>query len=1278
VKPLLAAWLVAISVVCAADPCGTPILDWPAGPINVAFTDGDRVFFGAGLALVTAEQNPDGGLTTLGHTRPMAWPANDVFVVGNHALVGADRSVGVLDIGSPGLPIEVGTISVSSKVSRIRADSGVAVSHWVAGYAGGGQGIEIIDYSDPTNPVIVSTIEVGSGLTSIEMVPGWLFVLKTHVLSVYDLSNPVNPVLSAEVQDDSWVSLLTATRDTLVVGAHTGLVFLDVTVPTTPQEVADYEPHDWPEQAVWTQETLLLANDSFFEVVDVSSSTPTRMALLEGIFVNGFRAMTAAEGFCLVVDGDYDYHDLCVIDLSDPTSPTPGPLIPRPANVRDIAWAPNRVAAITDRALWLVDFNPAGDQSTQLAAQFQDKPAQVDLKDNLAFVGLHRNYLETFDYRLQVLDVSDPSGAQVISEIDLESDQEETPWWSVQVDGSDWIAVSFHADNVSRLELVDVSDPANPIRGVSLPLDRPSSHASVGGDLLFLSMVDDLVVIDVSAPLQPRKVGVLNIDRLILGLGTWGRYTFPLVENDLLAVDAGRATEPTLIGGSYSSGRYPMTAAAAGRAFVFNGDPLGILGDAGLTVFDVTTPQSPNAVATVEDIPGLTHSSWWVGMETSFEGELVVLGGGSFGVQALDMAECGNPQTVPAANFAVSPPSPVTSETIRFSNHSTGEPTEWTWSFGDGTSSNQAEPQHVYSDPGTYTIELTANNSHGSSSSVLDLQVADASAPPIADFRWFDDEPSMLVPVQFVDASSGRPRSWSWDFGDGFRSSETHPTHLYSLPGSYEVTLEVSNIAGVDTTTMLLSIEPFTYLYLGHDDQESLIPAAAATPGLHETVWQTDLVLHNPTDDQDFVRVFFLDRDKQDNTQSLGTLVNLHPGQTVVVEDVVTSLFSLDEVAGALWIENTWQNLATSRTYTSRPDGGSYGQAVPSIKRNTGICDPTTQVLIGLQQDDSFRTNIGVLNSAGWNDTVTVNVFGPDGDFVDDVTIELGPFGVHQISNLLDKVSEGETDHGYAVLDTCHWIKAYASVIDNQTGDAVYLPAQIVDPDAGTNRWVVPAVASIDGAYGTQWRSVLELFNPEDAPAMVTLTLLESGGQTTPPRQRVLRVESGQVLRVDDVVEGLFGVRTIGALILECTSALHSTSRTFTANPQAITSEGTFGQHVPTIPSSELLTEENPSRLLNLCEDANVRSNVGFVNPTPDPAVVEITALSPTGSPQSTITISLDPWEHRQINRYLRDVGGTERATLALAVQQGTIAAYASVVDNITGDPIFLYALEHQ
>lgn len=1283
-KPLLAACLVAISAVCVADPCGTPVLDWPAGPINVAFTDGDRFFFGAGLALVTAEQDQNGELTTLGHIRPTAWPANDVFVAGNYALVGADRSVGVLDIGSQDFPVEVGTVAVSSKVSRIRADTNVAVSHWLAGSPGGTQGIEIIDYSDPTNPVVVSSIELGFGLTSIEMIPGWLFVLTTRLLSVYDLSDPANPVLSAEAEGGSWVYLLTAHEDTLVIVTHTGVVLLDVTVPTMPEAVAYYQTHDWPEKALWTEDTLLVASDSFFEVVDVGSSTPTQLALFKYIFTNGFYSMTAAGGSCLVVDGDYDYHDLRLIDLSDPSSPQVGSLIHRPAEVRDISWSPGRIGAVTDRALWLLDLDTPGSQSAERVAQFQDKPSHVDLKDGLAFVGMEGNYVDTFDYRLQVLDVSDPSRAQVISEIDLESDQETGPWFSVQVLGNDWIGVALSKDDKRRLEVVDVSDPGNPVRGVSLPLDLPSTRACVENDLLFLPMIDNLVVIDVSAPTQPRRLSRLDIGSFVRGLGAWGRYAFPLTNDSLFSVDAGQATQPALVGDAIYSSRisYPAATAEVGRVFVFNGDPLDLQGGANLSVFDVTDPESPYPVAVVEDFLCQTSDIWnWIGLDSSSTGDLVTLGGGSCGVQGLDMSVCVQPPAAPSASFTASPPLPVSGQLVRFTDYTAGTPEAWTWIFGDGKISHDPEPQHAYVEPGTYTVELKTSNLHGSSTSSLTLEIADAAAPPVANFRWIGDAPSVLKPVQFVDESLGSPETWRWDFGDGFTSTQPHPFHLYSLPGQYKVTLKVTSSTGTDITTTVVDIAPHRYSFLGHPDEvEDLVPAVASTGGFHGTRWRTDLVLHNPTDEGDFVRVYFLERDRPDNQQSPGTLVNLHPGQTVVVEDVVGSLFSLEDTAGALWIENTWQNLLTTRTYTSGQHDGTYGQGIASIYRNRGFCEPTTQVLLGLQQAEGFRTNVGLLNSAGWDAYPSLRIFSSDGEYVGEITTQLGPFGVHQINNVLNKVDEGSIDNGYAVLDTCHWIKAYASVIDNHTGDAVYIPAQIVqpEPEAGTHLWVVPAVASIQGASGTYWKSSLEFFNPEDSTATVTLTLLESGCPPPPPQQRVLTVEAGLALRVDDVVEGLFELKTTGAVLLESSAALHLTSRSFTFNPQVGNLGGTFGQHVPAIPSSELLTEGRPSRLLNLREDVSYRSNVGFVNPSPEPASVEIEGLSPTGTPLFTTTVSLDPWEHRQINRFLSHVGEVEQATLALTVRQGVVAAYASVVDNTTGDPVFLNALAHR
>lgn len=56
--------------------------------------------------------------------------------------------------------------------------------------------------------------------------------------------------------------------------------------------------------------------------------------------------------------------------------------------------------------------------------------------------------------------------------------------------------------------------------------------------------------------------------------------------------------------------------------------------------------------------------------------------------------------------------------------------------------------------------------------------------------------------VQFTDASTNAPDSWSWDFGDTGTSTEASPLHLYAEPGVYTVSLTVTNSNGTDTQTI--------------------------------------------------------------------------------------------------------------------------------------------------------------------------------------------------------------------------------------------------------------------------------------------------------------------------------------------------------------------------------------------------------------------------------------------------------------------------------------------
>jgi PKD repeat protein len=55
--------------------------------------------------------------------------------------------------------------------------------------------------------------------------------------------------------------------------------------------------------------------------------------------------------------------------------------------------------------------------------------------------------------------------------------------------------------------------------------------------------------------------------------------------------------------------------------------------------------------------------------------------------------------------------------------------------------------------------------------------------------------------VIFTDTSAGNPDTWSWDFGDGGTSTEQNPTYIYTVPGTYTVSLTASNSYSADTAT---------------------------------------------------------------------------------------------------------------------------------------------------------------------------------------------------------------------------------------------------------------------------------------------------------------------------------------------------------------------------------------------------------------------------------------------------------------------------------------------
>lgn len=68
----------------------------------------------------------------------------------------------------------------------------------------------------------------------------------------------------------------------------------------------------------------------------------------------------------------------------------------------------------------------------------------------------------------------------------------------------------------------------------------------------------------------------------------------------------------------------------------------------------------------------------------------------------------------PVADFSAIPTSGKAPLKVKFtSEESTGSPTSWFWTFGDGKISKQQNPVHTYSTAGKYTVTLTVRNARG-------------------------------------------------------------------------------------------------------------------------------------------------------------------------------------------------------------------------------------------------------------------------------------------------------------------------------------------------------------------------------------------------------------------------------------------------------------------------------------------------------------------------------------------------------------------------------------
>lgn len=128
------------------------------------------------------------------------------------------------------------------------------------------------------------------------------------------------------------------------------------------------------------------------------------------------------------------------------------------------------------------------------------------------------------------------------------------------------------------------------------------------------------------------------------------------------------------------------------------------------------------------------------------------------------------------------------------------------WSFGDGGTSNQSSPTHLYAAPGTYTVKLTVIDS--GTCNIIDStsSIVTVDGKPTASFFYVPNPPQENTPIIFTNTSINATR-YLWVFGDGESintTSRDDVSHTYNVSDTFQAMLVAYNNSGCSDTARAL------------------------------------------------------------------------------------------------------------------------------------------------------------------------------------------------------------------------------------------------------------------------------------------------------------------------------------------------------------------------------------------------------------------------------------------------------------------------------------------
>ncbi len=339
-----------------------------------------------------------------------------------------------------------------------------------------------------------------------------------------------------------------------------------------------------------------------------------------------------------------------------------------------------------------------------------------------------------------------------------------------------------------------------------------------------------------------------------------------------------------------------------------------------------------------------TNSGWVLSYPYAINDSGEIVGYGVVGTNTHAFALIPIASTAPVANLTATPTNGVAPLGVTFTDTSTGG-TNWSWTFGDGGTTNLATNSvfYTYNTPGVYSVTDIVSGPGGSGTDTVANYITVLTPPPTASFTASPTNGAAPLAVNFTDQSSGSITGWAWTFGDGNTSIRQNPSDIYVNPGTYTVQEIVTGNGGSGTNsqTALINVyDPFAWWrlqYFGTNSSARTAPGGDYTgTGMSNT--NKFMAGFNPTNAAAYLHVISIVEQSVAGTNSVVVTYLGANGDNTYAPGIASRTNVLDYMTGDAngnYTNGGWQNtgltnilsggngLARSPTWRIRPSRAS-------------------------------------------------------------------------------------------------------------------------------------------------------------------------------------------------------------------------------------------------------------------------------------------------------------------------------------------------------------------